>query len=439
MTAPQAPTGSVDARTAGQRLINQWLASLGTARERGQPVAYVFVMGNAVEILQSFGFALVFPEINSLQTGVRKAAPDFLAKAEDFGFSPDVCSYVKADVGLMLSHMQHPSGVQMPPPDLAIASNLCNVYIKWAEIWERHFGTPAFVLDIPGKRYAGWKSAPGSSTRAADTRWVEEQIRDLIARCEQITGQKFNPDRLAEIEDNVNEMLRLWIEILTLNQHRPAPYNAMLDGLTYMGVLNAYRGAREGVEFMRLLHAEMAGKVARGEGRVPDERFRLIFSGTPCYVNMRRMIELFESHGGVFAAADYLTYAAGGLDSAGLFYDPSRPLESLAEVSTLAAQMGLSNHFFSHHTLAQQVKDYAADGLVYHGIKSCRTVATSMADNREYITSRYGLPTLYIESDLIDPRYWSDAQIKNRVDAFFEVLEQRTALEHRELTQEGLL
>lgn len=165
MTTPQASTDSVDARTAGQRLINQWLASLGTARERGQPVAYVFVMGNAVEILQSFGFALVFPEINSLQTGVRKAAPEFLAKAEDFGFSPDVCSYVKADVGLMLSNMQHPSGVQMPSPDLAIASNLCNVYIKWAEIWERRFGTPAFVLDIPGKRYAGWKSAPNSPHR----------------------------------------------------------------------------------------------------------------------------------------------------------------------------------------------------------------------------------------------------------------------------------
>ncbi|MGO8949400.1 MAG: 2-hydroxyacyl-CoA dehydratase subunit D [Ktedonobacterales bacterium] len=431
MNSPQPGTSVADARTTGQRLINEWLASLGSAHGRGQPVAYIFVMGNAIEILQSFGFALVFPEINSLQTGVRKAAPEFLTKAEDFGFSPDVCSYVKADVGLMLSNMRHPSGVQIPPPDLAIASNLCNVYIKWAEIWERHFGTPAFVLDIPGKRYAGWKSAPDSPTRAADVRWVESQFRDLIVRCESITGQKFNPDRLAEILSNVNEMLQLWIEILAFNQSRPAPYNAMLDGLTYMGVLNAYRGTREGVDFMRLLHTEMAGKVARGEGRIANERFRLIFSGTPCYVNMRRMIELFESHGGVFAAADYLTYAAGGLDSSGLFYDPSRPLESLAEVSTIAAQMGLSNHFFSHHALAQQVTDFAAHGLVYHGIKSCRTVATSMADNREYITSRYGLPTLYIESDLIDARYWSDAQIKNRVDAFFEVLEQREMIERQ--------
>ena len=424
-TDTPATTAIPDARTAGQRLVNQWLANVDTAAARGQPVAYVFVMGNAIEILRAFGFELVFPEINSLQTGVRKAAPDFLAKAEDFGFSPDVCSYVKADVGLMLSDMRHPSGTRMPKPDLAIASSMCNVYIKWAEIWERHFGTPAFVLDIPGKRFASWQPIPGTPQYEADRRWVQGQLEDLIARCEKITGTRFDPDRLAEVEGHVNEMIRLWVEVLKLNQQRPAPYNSMLDGLTYIGVLNAWRGTPEGVEYMRLLRDEVAAKVARGEGRVADERYRLIFSGTPCYVNMRRMVELFEARGGVFAASDYLTYAAGGLDSSGLFYDPSRPLESLAEVTTRASQIGLSNHFFSHHTLAQQVKEYGADAIVYHGIKSCRTVATSMADNREYVTTRYGLPTLYIESDLIDPRYWSDAQIKNRVDAFFEVLEQR--------------
>jgi benzoyl-CoA reductase subunit B len=421
--------GAADARTAGQRLVNQWLANVHSASERGQPVAYVFVMGNALEILRAFGFELVFPEINSLQSGVRKSAPDLLAKAEDYGMSPDVCSYVKADVGLMLSDMQHASGTRMPRPDLAIASSMCNVYIKWAEIWERHFGTPAFVLDIPAKRFAAWQPQPGSGPFEADKRWVEGQLRDLIARCEQITGTRFDPDRLAAVEAYVNEMIRLWVEVLALNQRRPAPYNSMLDGLTYIGVLNAWRGTPEGVTYMRLLRDEVAGKVARGEGRVTNERFRLIFSGTPCYVNLRRLVELFETHGGVFAASDYLTYAAGGLDSSGLFYDPERPLESLAEVTTRASQLGLSNHFFSHHTLAQQVKDYAADGIVYHGIKSCRTVATSMADNREYVTRRYGLPTLYIESDLIDPRYWSDAQIKNRVDAFFELLEQRRLAE----------
>ena len=48
---------------------------------------------------------------------------------------------------------------------------------------------------------------------------------------------------------------------------------------------------------------------------------------------------------------------------------------------------------------------------------------------RDYCTKERGVPTLYIESDLEDPRYFSEAQIKNRVDAFFE------ALEHRKLVR----
>ncbi|MDE3077251.1 MAG: 2-hydroxyacyl-CoA dehydratase, partial [Chloroflexota bacterium] len=298
-------------------------------------------------------------------------------------------------------------------------------FIKWSEIWERWLKVPVFVLDLPGQRSATWDVKFGDGQHRADSRWVEAQMKDLIATAERITGKKFDLDRLAEVEGYVNEMVRLWTEVMELNRTCPAPYNAMLDGLTFVGIMNVFRGTREGVEYMRSLVRHMKDKVARGEGRVAEERFRLVFSGTPCYVSMRRLIELFESWGGVFAYSDYLTFAAGGMDAAGAMYDTSRPLESLAEVTALAAQRGLSNQFFSHERLAEQVRDYAADGLVFHGIKSCRFVSSGMADSREFITRHFTIPTLYIESDLVDPRYWADAQIKNRVDAFFEALQQR--------------
>jgi benzoyl-CoA reductase subunit B len=188
--------------------------------------------------------------------------------------------------------------------------------------------------------------------------------------------------------------------------------------------MNVYRGTQEGVDFMRRLEADLKAKVVRGEGRVPEERYRLLFSGTPCYVSMRRLVELFETWGGVFAYSDYLTFAAGGMDAGELVYDTSRPLESLAEITALAAQRGLSNQFFAHERLEQQIRDYDVDGIVFHGIKSCRFVSSGMADTRDYLNKRLKIPSLYIESDLIDPRYWSDAQIKNRVDAFFETLHQ---------------
>lgn len=413
-----------DPRAEGQRLIKQWYGELAQANERNQPVANVFVMGNAIEILRAFDFQLVFPEINSLQTGVRKTSEEYIRLSEDYGMSPDVCSYVKADVGLILKENQHPAGL-IPKASLAVASNMCGTFIKWAEIWERWLKTPTFVLDLPGQRSAGWQVRPGDAQHSADSRWVEAQFAELIERCEKITGRKLDLDKLAEIEDRVNKMVVHWNNVMALNRVCPAPYNAMLDGLTFIGIMNVYRGAPEGVEYMRRLEEHLKAKVARGEGRVAEERFRLLFSGTPCYVSMRRLVELFESWGGVFAYSDYLTFAAGGMDAADLQYDTSRPLESLAEVTAIAAQRGLSNQFFSHERLAQQIRDYASDGVVFHGIKSCRFVSSGMADTREFISRKLDVPTLYIESDLIDPRYWSDAQIKNRVDAFFEALHQR--------------
>ena len=125
-----------DPRADGQRLMKDWYTGLAAARDRGQHVANVFVMGNAIEILRSFDFQLVFPEINSLQTGVRKASEEYLRLSEDYGMSPDVCSYVKADVGLILKEQRHPAGL-IPKADIAIASNMCSTFIKWAEIWER--------------------------------------------------------------------------------------------------------------------------------------------------------------------------------------------------------------------------------------------------------------------------------------------------------------
>ncbi|HMN77702.1 MAG TPA: 2-hydroxyacyl-CoA dehydratase family protein [Burkholderiaceae bacterium] len=419
-----AAPAEFNAHQAGQQLMKDWYAGLAQARERGQNVANVFVMGNAVEILRAFDFQLVFPEINSLQTGVRKVSEEYLRESEDYGYSPDVCSYVKADVGLILREQQHPAGT-IPKADIAIASNMCSTFIKWGEIWERMLKMPTFTLDLPGQRAGNWQVRRGDAQHISDAQWVESQFRDLIDRCEKITGKKFDPDRLAEVQERVNKMVFHWNNVMALNRVCPAPFNAMLDGLTYMGIMNVYRGTAEGVEFMRQLEEHLRAKVARGEGRVAEERFRLLFSGTPCYVSMRRLIELFESWGGVFAYSDYLTFAAGGMDAGEMGYDTARPLESLAEVTALAAQRGMSNQFFAHERLAKQIKDYDVDGIVFHGIKSCRFVSSGMADTRGYLSKKLNVPSLYIESDLIDPRYWSDAQIKNRVDAFFESLAQR--------------
>jgi benzoyl-CoA reductase subunit B len=71
------------------------------------------------------------------------------------------------------------------------------------------------------------------------------------------------------------------------------------------------------------------------------------------------------------------------------------------------------------------IDDYAADGVVFHPIKSCRTVSTGLADSRRALLEETGTATLFIESDMMDRRVVSEAQLKNRADAFFEGLATR--------------
>ena len=107
---------------------------------------------------------------------------------------------------------------------------ICDAAKHIAGIWGRNFAAQ------PSQRLA----LPQNVNSPAALRYVYDEYQRLAMFCQQV-GR--------EITDESD-------------QHRPAPYNSMLDGLTYMGVLNAWRGTPEGIEFMRLLHDEIAGKVA---------------------------------------------------------------------------------------------------------------------------------------------------------------------------------
>ncbi|HEX9885220.1 MAG TPA: 2-hydroxyacyl-CoA dehydratase family protein, partial [Longimicrobiales bacterium] len=109
----------------GARLFRDWFDDLTRSAEEGKGGAYVFVMGSLAELLRCFDFPLIFPEINSLQTAVRHVAHEYLDQAEDYGYSPDICGYVKADVATQLRGGQLPMG-RIPKPALAVYTNACN-------------------------------------------------------------------------------------------------------------------------------------------------------------------------------------------------------------------------------------------------------------------------------------------------------------------------
>ncbi|MAG20794.1 MAG: 2-hydroxyacyl-CoA dehydratase family protein [Candidatus Marinimicrobia bacterium] len=409
----------------GAALFRDWFQDLTQKAEAGNSAAYVFVMGSIAEILRVFDLPMVFPEIHSLQTAVRHVSDDFINEAEDYGYSPDICGYVKADIALQLRGGDHPMG-RIPKPGIAVLTNACNTYLKWGEVWERMYDIPMFSIDVPATREAGTRSWPGDEQFEREKKYVKVQLQELIEICEKMTEKKFDIDRLREVLGHVNTMSSGWKRVLELNQSRPSLFNALTDGTVYLGMSNVFRGTSEGALFFDRLVEEMEYMSANSIGTLTDEKYRLSFIGVPCYPIFRRFNEMFTEWGGAFVMSTYLWFAAGGTNL-GFQYDLDDPMDSLAEGVLISVRDAMDSMFHPELTVLEQTNEFSIDGVVYHPIKSCRTTSAGMADNRRSLMENSDLPSLFIESDMMDSRVVSEAQMKNRIDAFFEGLASRKA------------
>jgi benzoyl-CoA reductase subunit B len=397
-----------------RRLMTAWMADLARAARTGEPAASLMISGNCVEILRAFDIHPMFPEVTALQMAIRKQSLPMILSAEQLGYSGDNCAYVKADVGFMVSGGYGANGT-LPTPRLVLCNYVgCNVYIKWFEHTADYTGGRLFMLDVPFLR----TDRPSD----ADVRYVVGQLEELIGICESITGRRFDIDRLREVLGYAARAEAAYVRCKDLCKHRPAPFDAYFDAINLMGPINVLRGTREAAEFFERAAAEFEAMTARNAGPYPDEQFRFIAEGPPPYPYYRSFRDLFAHWGAVAVASTYST--VGGLWEFGFRHDPARPLESIAEqmlVHSLANRSLVSRY----GQIRRYVEDWDADALVIHSIKSCRLYSAGQGDMRDHFTRELHVPTLLVESDLEDPRYYAEAQMRNRIDAFFEALEHK--------------
>ncbi len=402
-------------RNYQKELLTQWYQRITNAKEEGRPLAYLFIQANVSELLRSFGFEVVFPEVNALQCGIKKVSSDYILLSEDLGHSSDVCAYLKNDVGLMMKGGQGP-GWTIPKPDLLLCTYAgCATYVKWFEAVSRMYDVPIVFLDVPYYQEEGWTKE--------GMKYVMGQLEELIEVCERITGRKYDEDRLREAIELARQAEDLWVDILHSAKNSPSPFDAFFEAVFFMAPIFMLRGTEECVDYYQKAYAEIQERIRHGVGPLPEERFRVVIEGPPPWPHFRAFWELLKKWGVVCVASSYSK--VGGLWDFGFRHDPDRPLESMAEY----AYLGMGNLSMARRTdmLERYINEYQAEGLVIHSVKSCRSYSMGQADMREDFIRNKGVPTLLIESDIVDPRYFQQAQLRNRIDAFFELMAHRKA------------
>ncbi|HEU4383671.1 MAG TPA: 2-hydroxyacyl-CoA dehydratase, partial [Anaeromyxobacteraceae bacterium] len=211
-------------------------------------------------------------------------------------------------------------------------------------------------------------------------------------------------------------------------RHRPSPIDGYFGGVYYIGpIFTAFRGTPEATEFYRVLRGEIEERVRQKKGPItPDgemgeEKYRLVVEGPPNWTNFREFWKMFYDEGAVVVASSYTK--VGGIYDLGYRHDPDHPLETLADYC-----LGC----YTNRSLPQRVEllekylsDYQADGLLINSIKSCNSFSAGQLMIMREIEKRTGKPAAFIETDLVDPRYFSAANVKNRLESYFQMIDQK--------------
>jgi benzoyl-CoA reductase subunit B len=216
--------------------------------------------------------------------------------------------------------------------------------------------------------------------------------------------------------------------VLESAKNIPSPIDAYFGAVYYVGpIFSAFRGTPEGVEYYATLRREIEERVAAKLGPVtPDgpmknERYRLVVEGPPNWTSFREFWRMFHEEEAVVVASTYTK--VGGLYDTGFRHDPDRPLETLADYCLgCYTNLGLPTRVA---LLERYIRDYRADGFLINSVKSCNSFSVGQLLMQRELESRTGVPGAFIESDLVDPRYFSAANIKNRIESYLQMLDQK--------------
>ncbi len=403
-----------------KRMIAEHFDKLANVKETGKKVVYTFVPGNLTELIDALGMLPVLPEINALQSGMRKKSAEYIAEAEKSGHSEDVCTYVKCDIGMMKSGNIGPTGTRLPPPDLLLLSYTgCFTFMKWFELLKQEYNCPVVMLHVPYQ-------ADGIITDEMRAYIVDQLERVVIPAMEQVAGKKLDmkelEKRLALSAQAEDDLVAVWESA----RHRPSPIDGYFGGVYYIGpIFSAFRGTEDAALYYRELREEVTERMGQNEGPMtPDgptneEKFRIVVEGPPNWTHFYDFWRMFSREGATVVASTYTR--VGGLYDLGFRHDSKRPLETLADYCLgCYTNMNLPSRI---DLIERYIKRYEADGFLINSVKSCNSFSVGQLLVLRELEKRTGVPGGFVESDLVDPRYFGKANIDNRLQSYFQMLE----------------
>jgi bcr-type benzoyl-CoA reductase subunit B len=406
---PEKEKRKIKSAARMKEIMTHYYIEAKTADQSGKKVAWI-TSGGPVEPLIAMDVIPIYPENHGAMIGASKMGKDLCEKAEQMGYSSDLCSYACSDIACSPVNGGPIGG--LPRPDMLICcTNICGTVLKWYEIQARYYGAPLFILDTPFCHTDFPEQAK---------RYVRRQLDEYLDFLETVCGRKIDYDKMKEVGKLSIEGQRLWKAVLDTATHKPAPLSAF-DAFFHLALIVTLRGTAQVVEYYTLLLKEMNERIDAGIGAVENEQYRLLWDNIPIWYRTKWLSEKFASHGACLVADTYTSAWCGALE----YLNENDFIETMAEgYSRIYLNIGIDK---MAEIVISLIDKYDADGIVMHSNRSCKPYSFGQYDIQKIVRENRKIPSLIIDADMVDERFFSESQVETRIDAFMEVIKGTSA------------
>jgi benzoyl-CoA reductase/2-hydroxyglutaryl-CoA dehydratase subunit BcrC/BadD/HgdB len=384
-----------------QKMIEEYYSRVRNARQNGELVV-AHTMYVPTEIIYAMGVAPLHVEITCwLMSLFCGDCSDVLSRAAEMGLVPEICS----------AHRMVGAAVEMgilPPTDAVVCTNLvCDNALKTGELTMAINRCPGFLFDYPFHQ------------NAAGRQFVIRELKDMVAFLEQVTGRKMDRDKLSENVANSDKQIDLVRQINNLCRKVPLPYHPV-DFMKYLVIDNMFAGRPEAVRYLETFRDEVQALADSGKGFAQPEKIRLMGLLPPPIYLMGQIYEFMRTHNATMVSFPTM------YDWEEFHLDPAKPIESIAlkweNIPTMRAYGPLDERLLG--AIRKGVRDYRVDGVVIFAHVGCRNMGPIYKIVKD-VLDEMDIPMTIIDSDICDPTIASIDEIQNKLDLFFELIEER--------------
>ena len=277
-------------------------------------------------------------------------------------------------------------------------------------IMERIFNCPTFTLDCPFHH------------DDRGYRYLAGQMDAFVAFMEKLTGLKWDADRydrFKAIMEESNKAYSALVKLTELRKRKPCPLPGRTLVLNELVACMSGSPACTAMLETQLQMGEMLADMGMSASKCPEEKYRVCLMQNMLWSNTGIMDWMEKTYGAI-TVMDGFGYQNG------ILFDDMDDWERIKYVAAMKMLNTPMIHGATGPTeywlriIDDMYADYSVNVSIFMGHVGCKHTWASGKIVTDMIQEKYGLPTLYVDVDAIDPRYKSNDELRAQLAEYME-------------------